>query len=405
MGKYSFIERAEVTKKTHYLKNEGLYPFFKEITSPQMDIAYFGDKKVLMFGSNNYLGLNNHPKIKQAAQDAITKYGTSCTGSRFMNGTLDIHIQLENELRDFLKKEAVIIFPTGFQVNLGVIPAVADKNDSILIDELNHASIMDGCQLSYARRMKYKHNDMTNLEQKIAICAPSSSKTLIVTDGIFSMDGDITKLDKIVAIAKKFGALTMVDCAHAIGVIGDKGSGTASHFGVTDQVDLIGGTFSKSLASLGGFIAGDADMIEYLSHASRSFMFSASLPPASVASALAALRIIRSDNSYNQRLWENTRYALELMDNYGLDTGNTETPIIPIYIRNSETTFKIAKSLFDNGVYVNPVVAPAVKDCDALLRFSLTSAHSKEQILFAVTEVVKAVEFFTKTTPQHAYSY
>jgi len=404
MGKYSFIEKSEVAKKIRYLKNEGIYPFFKEITSPQMDIANFGDKKVLMFGSNNYLGLNNHPKIKQAAQEAIAKYGTSCTGSRFMNGTLDIHIRLENELRDFLKKEAVIIFPTGFQVNLGVIPAVAGKNDSILIDELNHASIVDGCQLSYARRMKYKHNDMNNLEQKIALCAPTSSKILIVTDGIFSMDGDIAKLDQIVAIAKKYDALTMVDCAHAIGVIGDEGSGTASHFGVTDQVDLIGGTFSKSLASAGGFIAGDTDMIEYLSHASRSFMFSASLPPASVASALAALRIIRSDNSYNQRLWENTRYALELMDSYGLDTGNTETPIIPIYIRNSETTFRIAKYLFDNGIYVNPVVAPAVKDSDALLRFSLTSAHSKDQIFFAVTEIVKAVELFPNaTTTQHAY--
>ncbi|WP_298550065.1 pyridoxal phosphate-dependent aminotransferase family protein [uncultured Algibacter sp.] len=396
MGKYSFIEKSGLTKMTHFLKSRDLYPFFKEVSSPQTDVAFFGDKKVLMFGSNNYLGLNNHPEIKKAAQDAITKYGTSCTGSRFMNGTLSLHRELEDALKDFLKQEAAIVFPTGFQVNLGVIPALTGKDDSIFIDELNHASIIDGCQLSYAKRIKYKHNNIEDLQKKLALPSVEGSKKLIVTDGIFSMDGDIAKLDKIVEVAKKHDAITMVDCAHAIGVIGENGSGTASHFNVSKEVDLIGGTFSKSLASVGGFVAGDADMIEYLAHASRSFMFSASLPPASVASALAALKIMRTDNSFNEKLWENTHYAIEKMREFGLDIGETETPIIPVYIRNSEKTFKVAKMLFENGVYVNPVVSPAVKDSDSLLRFSLTSAHNKEQVLFAVTEVAKAIEHFSK---------
>ncbi len=396
MTKYDFITKSELTKRIHFLKSHNLYPFFKEVSSTQSDVAFFGDKKILMFGSNNYLGLNNHPKIKKAAQDAIAKYGTSCTGSRFMNGTLDLHKELENELADFLEQEAVIVFPTGFQVNSGVIPALAGKNDRIFIDELNHASIIDGCQLSYAKRIKYKHNDMGDLAKKLEQDPRDGSKNLIVSDGIFSMDGDIVKLDEIIEIGKKHNAITMVDCAHAIGVIGKNGSGTASHFGVSKEVDLIGGTFSKSLASVGGFIAGSSEMIEYLSHASRSFMFSASLPPASTASALAALRILKTDSSFTEKLWENTHYAIQQMKAFGLDIGNTETPIIPIYIRNSEKTFKVAKMLFENGVYVNPVVAPAVKDIDSLLRFSLTSTHNKKQILFAITEIAKAIECFSE---------
>ena len=394
--KYDFIGKSELTRKTHFLKSENLYPFFKEVNSPQTDVAVFGDKEVLMFGSNNYLGLNNHPAIKKAAKDAIDKYGTSCTGSRFMNGTLDLHKQLEDELKDFLEQEAVIVFPTGFQVNSGAIPALAGKNDRIFIDELNHASIIDGCQLSFAKRIKYKHNDMVDLAKKLELCPNDGSKNLIVTDGIFSMDGDIAKLDKIIEHGKKKDAIVMVDCAHAVGVIGKNGAGTASHFGVSKDVDLIGGTFSKSLASVGGFIAGDADMIEYLSHASRSFMFSASLPPASTASALAALKIMQTDSSFKDRLWENTHYAIEQMKAQGLNIGNTETPIIPVYIGSSLKTFKVAKRLFENGIYVNPVVAPAVKDSDSLLRFSLTSAHSKKQIAYAVEEIAKTIDFFTK---------
>ena len=392
MAKYDFISKSRLTQKTHYLKSEELYPFFKEVTSPQTDVAFFGNKKVLMFGSNNYLGLNNHPKIKKASQDAISKYGTSCTGSRFMNGTLDLHTQLEDELKDFLDQEAVIVFPTGFQVNLGVIPALAGKNDYIFIDELNHASIIDGCQLSYAKRVKYKHNDMVDLFKKMELFANDGSKNLIVTDGIFSMDGDIAQLDRIVEIGKKYNTITMVDCAHAIGVIGKNGSGTAAHFGVSKEIDLIGGTFSKSLASVGGFIAGDADMIEYLSHASRSFMFSASLPPASTASALAALKIIRTDSSLTEKLWENTNFAALRLKEIGFEIGQSETPIIPIYIRDNFKTFEFTKRLLEEQVFVNPVVSPAVPSTDSLIRFSLMATHTKDQIDFAMKKMRKVAE-------------
>jgi 8-amino-7-oxononanoate synthase len=393
--KDNFLEQSIVSKRVRDLKSKNIYPFFREVYSSQTDTANFGGKEVLMFGSNNYLGLNNHPRVKKASQDAISKYGTSCTGSPFMNGTLDLHRVLEDELKEFLNQEAVIIFPTGFQVNSGVIPAITNKNDAILMDELNHASIIDGCQLSFAKRVKYKHNSAEDLDKRLeTIVNQGIGKKLIVTDGIFSMDGDIAKLDQIVPVAKKHEALVMVDCAHAIGVIGKNGAGTASHFGLDKEVDLIGGTFSKSLASVGGFVAGSKNMIEYLSHASRTYMFSASLPPAATASAIEALRIIKSDSSFKERLWENTYYAIQLMKENGLDIGLSETPIIPIYIRSSAKTFLIAKSLFDKGIYVNPVVAPGVKESDALLRFSLTASHTKKQILYAVQQIASVIEEF-----------
>ena len=389
---YEFVNNSPLTRKAKALKSKDLYPFFREVYSAQTDTAKFGKKEVMMFGSNNYLGLNNHPDVKKASQEAIDKYGTSCTGSPFMNGTLDLHRELEDELKSFLQKEAVIIFPTGFQVNSGVIPAIAGKNDAILMDELNHASIIDGCQLSYAKRLKYKHNSAKDLDKKLESLSPYSIKNkLIVTDGIFSMDGDIAKLDKIIPVAKKHDAMVMVDCAHAVGVIGKNGAGTSSHFGLSDDVDLIGGTFSKSLASVGGFVAGSEELINYLSHASRTYMFSASLPPAATASAIAALKIIKSDQSYQERLWDNTYYAIALMKSKGLDVGHAETPIVPVYIRNSAKTFLIAKALFDAGIYVNPVVAPGVKETDALLRFSLTAAHSKEQITYAIEQIASIV--------------
>ena len=393
MSKYDFVKNSNLVIQAKLLRETNMYPFFRPISSPQSDTAVIEGKEVLMFGSNNYLGLNNHPYIKEAAKNAINKYGTSCTGSRFMNGTIDLHLELENELKDFLGKEAVIIFPTGFQVNTGVIPALTSKDDQIFIDELNHASIIDGCRMSLAQRVKFKHSDMFDLGRKLNRFKNSSGVKLIVTDGIFSMDGDIAKLDKIVKEAAKYDALTFVDCAHALGVIGKNGAGTASHYGITDQVDLIGGTFSKSMASVGGFIAGNKDIIDYLKHASRSYMFSASLPPASTASVLASLQLIKDDDSFRQKLWDNTHYALRLMRENKLDIGMAETPIIPIYIRDSILTFRIAKKLLERGVYVNPVVAPGVKENDALLRFSLTAAHSKEQIECAIehiTEVVKS---------------
>ncbi len=389
------IEKGGIIEQVRKLKASGFYPYFNAVSSTQGATAVIGDKQVLMFGSNNYLGLTGDKRIQEAVKKAVDKYGTSCTGSRFLNGTIELHLELENELKEFLNKDGVIIFPTGFQVNSGVIPAVTDKNDFIFIDELNHASIIDGCRMSFARRVKYRHSDMEDLNQKLATIGVNGANgdivKLIVTDGIFSMDGDIARLDKIAKLAKKHDAMVMVDCAHSIGVIGQNGAGTASHFNITDEVDLIGGTFSKSLASVGGFIAGSAEMIEYLSHTSRSYMFSASLPPSSTAAALAALRIIRSDDSLQKRLWENTNYAIKLMNEAGLDIGNAESPIIPIYIRNSFTTFKIAKALLDDGIYVNPVVAPGVKETDALLRFSLTALHTKEQISFAIERIAELV--------------
>ncbi|WP_282016176.1 aminotransferase class I/II-fold pyridoxal phosphate-dependent enzyme [Marinifilum flexuosum] len=394
MSKYDFVKNSNLVIQAKLLRETNMYPFFRPISSPQSDTAIIEGQEVLMFGSNNYLGLNNHPKIKEAATAAINKYGTSCTGSRFMNGTLDLHHELEDELKDFLGKEAVIIFPTGFQVNTGVLPAMAGKGDHIFIDELNHASIIDGCRMSLAQRIKYKHNDIFDLGRKLNRVKNSAGVKLIITDGIFSMDGDIAKLDRIVMEASKHDAFTFVDCAHAIGVLGNHGAGTASHYGITDQVDLIGGTFSKSMASVGGFVAGNKDVIDYLSHASRSYMFSASLPPASTASVLASLRLIKSDDSFRQKLWENTHYALRLMREHSLDIGLAETPIIPIYIRDSILTFRVARKLLNRGIYVNPVVAPGVKENDALLRFSLTAAHSKEQIEHAIEIISQVVKSY-----------
>ncbi|TKG96949.1 pyridoxal phosphate-dependent aminotransferase family protein [Puteibacter caeruleilacunae] len=394
MNRYDFVKNSGLVIQAKLLKEAEMYPFFRPISSPQSSTTIIGGKEVLMFGSNNYLGLNNHPKIKEAAENAIKKYGTSCTGSRFMNGTLDLHLELENELADFLGKDGVIIFPTGFQVNTGVIPAMAGKDDLIFVDELNHASILDGCQMSIAQRVKYRHNNMLDLSRRLNRFKDSQGTKLIVTDGIFSMDGDIAKLDQIVEHARRYDAFTFVDCAHAIGVIGDHGAGTASHYGITNKVDLIGGTFSKSLASVGGFVAGNKDIIEFLSHASRTYMFSASLPPASTASALQALRLMRADDSYRLKLWSNTRYAIRLMREHDLDIGMAETPIIPVYIRDSILTFRIAKKLLDKGIYVNPVVAPGVKENEALLRFSLTAKHTKEQIEFAIENISKVVKSY-----------
>ena len=397
MSHIKSFENSGVVEQARLLKASKLYPYFNSVSSTQSSTALIGNKEVLMFGSNNYLGLSGHPKIKEAIKMAVDQYGSSCTGSRFMNGTIDLHLELENELKSFLKKEAVLIFPTGFQVNSGVIPAITDKNDIIFIDELNHASIIDGCRMSYAKRIKYRHNNMSDLNAKLEkFSHHHQANKLIITDGIFSMDGDITQLDGITWLAKKHNALVMVDCAHSIGVIGDHGAGTASHFNISDEVDLIGGTFSKSLASVGGFVAGDKAIIEHLQHSSRSYIFSASLPPASTAAALAALKIIRESDELRLKLWENTHYAIQLMREFNIDIGNAETPIIPIYIRNSIATFKIAKELMNKGVYVNPVVAPAVKETDALLRFSLTALHSREQIREAIITISELVNIHCK---------
>jgi len=366
----------------------GLYPYFRIIESDQDTIVTINGKKVLMFGSNSYLGLTTHPKIKEAAIKAIEKYGSGCAGSRFLNGTLDIHIELENKLAEFVKKDAALVYSTGFQVNIGVIPTVTGRNDYILIDELDHASIIEATRLSFAKVLKFRHNDMHSLEHLLKRCEHGRIK-LIVVDGIFSMDGDIANLPAIVDLAEKYEATIMVDDAHAIGVIGEKGSGTASHFGLTEKIDLIMGTFSKSLAALGGFIASDFETINYIKHNSRSLIFSASITPASAASVLAALEIIKSEPERIQHLWDVTHYAIDNFRKLGFDVGNTITPIIPLYIRDNIKTLQITKLLLDEGIFVNPIVSPAVSKENTLIRFSLMATHTKEQVDIALEGFLK----------------
>ena len=366
----------------------GVYPYFRKIESDQDTEVLINGKKVLMFGSNSYLGLTNHPKIKEAAIAAIRKYGTGCAGSRFLNGTLDIHEELEHRLAKFVGKEEAIIYSTGFQVNLGVVSCVTGRGDYILWDELDHASIIEGRRLSFSTPVKYRHNDMESLEEQLRNCDPDKVK-LIVTDGVFSMEGDVANLPEIVRLAKKYNAAVMVDEAHGIGVFGRSGRGTCDHFGVADDVDLIMGTFSKSLASLGGFIATDKVTANYLRHNSRSYIFSASITPASTAAVGAALDIMESEPERIANLWDVTNYALEGFRRIGCEIGNTCTPIIPLFIRDNEKTFRVTRDLFDEGIFVNPVVAPAVAPKDTLIRFSLMATHTRAQVDIALDKIEK----------------
>ena len=382
-------ERISKFTRPQEAKAAGIYPYFREINSNQDTRVMINGKEVLMFGSNSYLGLTNHPKVKKAAQVAIDKYGTGCAGSRFLNGTLDLHVQLEEKLAAYFKKEAALVFSTGFQSNLGTISCLSGRNDYILIDELDHASIIDGARLSFSKVIKYKHNDMASLERQLS-SLPENAVKLIVVDGIFSMEGDIVKLPEIVTLSKKYGGTIIVDDAHAVGVIGEQGSGTASHFGLVDDVDFIVGTFSKSLASLGGFVAGDQMMIDYMKHHARALMFSASIPPASAACAIAALEIIQEEPERIERLWDNTNYAMKGLRELGFDIGDAESPIIPIYVRDDTKTFQLTKFLFEEGVFVNPVISPAVKSDSSLLRFSLMATHTHDQIDFVFDKLEKA---------------
>lgn len=384
-------ERMATYDDAEKVRATGLYPYFRMIESDQDTEVLMNGKKVLMFGSNSYLGLTCHPKIKEAAKKAIDKYGTGCAGSRFLNGTLDIHIELEDRLAKMVHKEGALAYSTGFQVNVGVVSALTDRNDYILLDELDHASIIEGSRLSFSKVLKYKHNDMDSLESKLKLCEPDRIK-LIVTDGIFSMEGDIVKLPEMVRIAEKYDASIMVDDAHSIGVIGEKGSGTASHFGLTDKVDLIMGTFSKSLASLGGFIASDAHTIDFLKHNSRSLIFSASMTPASAASVLAAIDIMESEPERIQHLWDISHFALDSFKNMGFDTGHSETPIIPLFVRDNTKTLELTKMLLDEGIFVNPVLSPAVKKEDTLIRFSLMATHTKHQVEIGLDKIYKVAK-------------
>ena len=370
------LSKYDIPQKAQQM---GVYPYFRVIESEQDTVVKIQGKDVLMFGSNSYLGLTNHPMIKEAAKEAINKYGSGCAGSRFLNGTLDIHIELEEKLAEYVKKEAALVYSAGFLVNAGVISAITGREDYIILDELDHASIIEGRRLSFSQAFKYRHNDMASLEKVLKQCKPDKIK-LIVVDGIFSMEGDIVDLPGIVQLANQYGASIMVDDAHSLGVIGEKGSGTASHFGLDNDVDLIMGTFSKSLAAIGGFIASDFYTINYLKHNSRSLIFSASISPASAGSVLAALEIIKHEPERIEKLWENTRYALKGFRDLGFDTGKSETPIIPLYIREDAKTFMFTKMLLNEGIFVNPVVSPAVPSDSSLIRFSLMATHTPEQI-------------------------
>ena len=369
-------------------KAAGIYPYFRAISSEQDTEVIINGKKVLMFGSNSYMGLTNHPKVKEAAIEATKKYGTGCAGSPFLNGTLDIHKQLEARLAEFVGKEDAMIYSTGFEVNLGVVSCITGREDYVILDEQDHASIIEGRRLSFSTPLKYKHNEMDSLEDQLKKCAPDKVK-LIVTDGVFSMEGDVAKLPKIVELAKKYDATVMVDEAHGIGVFGKQGRGTCDHFGVTNDVDLIMGTFSKSFASLGGFIATDKEITNFLRHHSRSYIFTASITPASTAAANAALDIMLNEPERQENLWKLTNYALEGFRNMGCEIGHTETPIIPLYIRDNYKTFTVTRDLLNEGVFVNPVVSPAVAPHDTLIRFSLMATHTKEQVTVALEKIQK----------------
>ncbi|MCF8062921.1 MAG: pyridoxal phosphate-dependent aminotransferase family protein [Deltaproteobacteria bacterium] len=362
----------------------GLYFYFREIVSePGTEVVLKGGRRALMLGSNGYMGLTGHPEVKEAAVKALNKYGTGCSGSRFLNGTLDIHIELEETLSDWLGKESSILFSTGFQVNQGVLATLLNRHDVVLMDACDHASIFEGARLSMAKPERFPHNDMEKLETILSEI-PREKVKFIVVDGVFSMEGDVCRLPGLAALAERYGAALMVDDAHGLGILGRQGAGTADHFSLTDSVDLIMGTFSKSLASLGGFVAGDRQTVEYLKHHARAFIFSASMPASSSAAALAALKIIRREPERMGALWRNTGMMKEGLNGLGFDTGLSETPIIPVYIDDAYTLMMMCKRLEEEGIFVNPVLPPAVPPKNSLLRVSLMATHTTQQIDFAL---------------------
>ena len=371
------------------VKALGVYPYFRPIESDQDTVVQINGKPVLMFGSNSYLGLTNHPRLKEGAIKAVEKYGTGCAGSRFLNGTLDIHIELEERLAKLVHKESALVYATGFTVNSGVIPRLVGRDDYLIFDERNHASIIEGKRLVFGKTLKYKHNDMEHLEKTLKKCDPNKIK-LIVTDGVFSMEGDVAPLPRMVELAKKYNASLYVDEAHSLGVFGKTGAGVCEHFGVSDDVDLIMGTFSKSLGTIGGFIAADENIINYLKHSSRTLIFSASITPASTGCVLAALDVMAEEKWRMDQLWENTKRAKAGFQQAGFEIGPTETPIIPLYVRDNMKTFTLTRMLMDDGVFVNPVVTPAVSPEDTLIRYSLMATHTFDQIDESIEKISKA---------------
>ena len=381
-------ERYKSYRRPQEYEKLGIYPYFRAITGKQGTEVDMDGHRVLMFGSNAYTGLTGDERIIAKAKEALEKYGSGCAGSRFLNGTLDLHIQLEKELAKYVHKEEAICFSTGFSVNQGVIPALLGKDDFVICDDRDHASIVDGRRLSFAKQLRYKHNDMEDLE-RILQKLPFEAVKLIVVDGVFSMEGDLAKLPEIVELKKKYNCSLMVDEAHGIGVFGKQGRGVCDHFGLTDEVDLIMGTFSKSLASIGGFIAGDFDTINWLRHSCRSYIFSASNTPAATAAAMEALHIIQQEPERIEKLWDVTRYALRRFREEGFEIGDTESPIIPLYVRDVDKTFLVTALAYNAGVFINPVIPPACAPEDTLVRFALMATHTNEQVERAVVALKK----------------
>jgi len=387
MGNMGLLDKVHNFKTVKDLQKSGLYHYFRVIESAQENTVRINGQEVIMLGSNNYLGLTNHPKVKEAAQMAIAKYGSGCAGSRFLNGTLDIHIELEAKLAHLVGKQAALVFSTGFMVNQGAIFSLVGRNDTVLVDRTDHASIIDGTRLCFGHTRKYLHNDMDSLEFTLKACEGNGK--LIVVDGVFSMEGDLAKLPRISKLAKKYDAVVMVDDAHGIGVMGKQGRGTCNHFGLTNEIELIMGTFSKSLASVGGFIASDEDTIHYIKHIARSMIFSASMPPASVASVSAAIDVMFEEEWRREALWRNTKIMHTRLKEAGFDTGPSETPIIPAVVGEDLLAFQMCRRLFEEGVYVNPIISPAVDKGNALIRLSLMATHTEDEVHQAMDAMVK----------------
>ncbi len=388
-----FSKCSDSARRSEPVRAAGLYPYYRVISSAQDPVVVREGRELVMLGSNNYLGLTNHPEVKEAAAVALAIYGTGCAGSRLLNGTLDVHVQLESRLADFMQREAALTFSTGFQVNLGVLSCLLDRSDIVFLDSLDHASIIDGCRLGFGRTHKFRHNDMADLEKKLA-AAPEDRGKLIVVDGVFSMEGDLAPLGELANLKKRYGARLMVDDAHGLGVFGQNGRGTPEHFGVEEDVDLVMGTFSKSLATVGGFIAGDRYVLEHIKHTARAEIFSAAPPPASIAAAAKALELVEREPERRKRLWENTNYMKRELEGLGYDTGGSASPVIPLVIGEDLQAYTMTLRLEEEGVFVNPVVTPAVPPGRAMIRTSYMATHEREHLdraLEAIDRVGRAL--------------
>lgn len=380
----ALFDKCKNFTRAREIQAAGLYPYFKPISQSEDTVVVIEGKERIMMGSNNYLGLTHHPAVLAAAKAALERYGSGCTGSRFLNGTIDLHVQLETELAEFFGKEACLVFSTGYQANLGLISGLVGRGDVVFLDKLDHASIVDGAKMSHGDTVRFNHGDMAGLERKLQK-VPEGTGTMVIVDGIYSMEGDIADVPALLKVTQKYGAALAIDDAHSVGVLGPKGDGTAAHFGLVDEVDLIAGTFSKSLASIGGFAVGTETVIHYLRHHSRPMIFTAALPPSNTAGVLAALKVLQQEPERREQLWKNTRRLAEGLRGLGFDIGPTETPIIPVLIGPLETTFVFWRKLFDAGVFTNPVVPPAVPPSQCRLRTSLMATHSADQIDLALT--------------------